>query len=463
MADIDRYDTTDPDDLRSDDLQESDEVAKTRAEIEQTRGDMAETLNAIKDKLDPKGLMDEAKVRVEEITSNLAEKAKDTVHSIAEDVTSHAKEAGHNAVSGVLDEAKDAVGNVAHATQETIGGVMDTAKGAGSSVLDMVKNNPIPSALIALGAAWLYMKKRDEDSASRYDRYRSNGYRYDYATDSYRSEPANFVDKAKDAVGDAASAVKDKAGDVIDSAKDAVGGAMGNARSASISFIETVERNPIPAAATALGIAWLLLKHQDDNVGFRSRSNSYGYNEWDDRYRPSNGSGSPLDAVKDKAGQVGEAVGDAVDNVKQKAGEVGDAIGGAVDTAKDKAGQFADQARQRAGEWKSQAGGTFSRALQENPLPVGMVALGIGAAVGLMIPESPQEHRLMGETRDRFVEQVQGKAQEVTEKVKTVAGQAMDAAKDTAQNVARDQGLTPDPTQHIARDQGVTSESVDSF
>jgi len=418
MADLDKpdYDT--------DNLQPADEIERTRTEIEHTRGDMAETLNAIKDKLDPKALMDEAKVRVEEVTTNLADKAKDTVHNIAEDVASHAKEAGHNAVSGVIDEAKGAMGGVAHATQETLGGVMDTAKGAGSSVMDMVKNNPIPSALIALGAAWLYMKKRDDDSASRYDQYRSNGYRYDYASDRSRSDHANFVDKAKDAVGDAASAVKDKAGDMFEGAKDAVGGAMGNARSAGSSFIETIERNPVPAAATALGIAWLILKHQDDNLGYRSSSSSYGYNDWDRRSSSANGSGNFVDTVKEKAGQVGGAVGDAVDNVK------------------DKAGDFADQARQRAGELRSQATGTFSRALQDNPLPVGMVALGIGAAVGLLVPESPQEHRLMGETRDRFVEQVQGKAQEVTEKVKSVAGQAMDAAKDTAQHVARDQGLT---------------------
>ena len=38
-------------------------------------------------------------------------------------------------VGGALNEAKGAVDNVAHATQETIGGVMETAKGAGSSVL----------------------------------------------------------------------------------------------------------------------------------------------------------------------------------------------------------------------------------------------------------------------------------------------------------------------------------------
>jgi len=50
----------------------------------------------------------------------------------------------------------------------------------------------------------------------------------------------------------------------------------------------------------------------------------------------------------------------------------------------------------------------------------------------------------MGETRDRFMEQAQGKAQELTDKVKSVAGQAVDAAKDTAQHVARDQGLMSD-------------------
>jgi len=419
MADIDKLENCDIDQLDPDD-----EIVRTRSEIEHTRGDMAETLNAIKDKLDPKALMDDAKVRVEEVAANLADKAKDTVHTIAEDVASHAKEAGHNAVSGVIDEAKGAVGGVAHATQETLGGVMDTAKGAGSSVLDMVKNNPVPSALIALGAAWLYMKKRDEDSASRYDRSRSNGYRYGYVGDNGQNESANFVDKAKDAVGDAASAVKDKAGDMFEGARDAVGGAMGNAKSAGISFIETIERNPVPAAATALGITWLILKHQDDNLGYRSRGNYYAYDEYNSRSSSPNGPGNIVDTVKEKAGQVGETVGSAVDNVK------------------DKAGEFADQARQRAVELRSQAGGTFSRALQENPLPVGMVALGIGAAVGLLVPESPQEHRLMGETRDRFVEQVQGKAQEVTEKVKSVAGQAVDAAKETAQHVARDQGLT---------------------
>jgi len=248
-------------------------------------------------------------------------------------------------------------------------------------------------------------------------------------------------------VGDAASAVRDKAGDMLDGAKDA-----------GIGFIETIERNPLPAAAAALGIAWLYLKNQDENKARRYERDSYGYNEWSRRGGGDNDSGNVVDKVKEKAGQVGGAVGDAVDNVKAKAGQVGDAVGEAVGSVKEKAGQVTYQARRRADELRSQAGGTFSRALQENPLPVGMVALGLGAAVGLLIPESEQEHRLMGQARDRFMEQAQDTAQDLTDKVKSVAGQAMDAAKETAQHVARDQGLTPEqrltPEPRLTPEQG---------
>ena len=127
-----------------------------------------------------------------------------------------------------------------------------------------------------------------------------------------------------------------------------------------------------------------------------------------------------------------------VDQVKEKAGQVGEKVGSAVDAVKDKAGQTRD----RAGELRSQAGGTITRTLQENPLPVGMVALGIGAAIGLLAPQTEQENRLMGDARDKFVEKAQGTAQDLAGKVQTVAGQALDAAKETAQHVARDQGLT---------------------
>jgi len=446
MADIDRPDSTD--------LPASDRIEITRTEIEQTRGDMAETLNAIKDKLDPKALMDEAKDRVGEVTTDLAEKAKSTVHTIVEDVSGHAKEAAHNAVSGAVDEAKEVVGNVVHSAQHTVGGVMDTARGAGSSVVDIIKGNPIPSALVALGAAWLYMKKRDEDRGPRSSgayQYRDE-FDYDSRSDRGTGSGRSFVDQGKDrvgqavdAVGDAAHAARDKAGDVIDSAKDAVGGAMGSAKHAGMSIIDTVERNPIPAVVAALGIGWLYLKNQDDNKGLRYDRDNFGYAE---RYP---GGYSERDFSGDSGSGVKGTVGNAVDSVKEKAGQVGEAVGSAVDTAREKVGQVTSQARDRAGEIRSRAmeqtrqtGGTLMRTLQENPIPVGMVALGLGAAVGLMVPATDQENQWMGEARDRFVEKAQDTAKDVTSKVRNVADEALGAARETAEHVARDQGLTPD-------------------
>ncbi len=72
--------------------------------------------------------------------------------------------------------------------------------------------------------------------------------------------------------------------------------------------------------------------------------------------------------------------------------------------------------------------------LQENPLAVGTLAVGVGAAVGLAIPETSKEHEVMGEARDNLVD----KAQETQQKVQQVTGEAQNAAQQEAEN----QGLT---------------------
>jgi prefoldin subunit 5 len=76
--------------------------------------------------------------------------------------------------------------------------------------------------------------------------------------------------------------------------------------------------------------------------------------------------------------------------------------------------------------------------LQENPLAVGALGVGVGAAVGLAIPETTREHEVMGEARDTFVEKAQEKAQDAQERVQQVAQEAQNAAQQEAEN----QGLT---------------------
>jgi hypothetical protein len=76
--------------------------------------------------------------------------------------------------------------------------------------------------------------------------------------------------------------------------------------------------------------------------------------------------------------------------------------------------------------------------LRQNPLTVGALAVGVGAAVGLALPQTSREHEVMGEARDTLVEKAQEKAGEAQEKVQRVAEEVQSAAKEEAEN----QGLT---------------------
>ena len=76
--------------------------------------------------------------------------------------------------------------------------------------------------------------------------------------------------------------------------------------------------------------------------------------------------------------------------------------------------------------------------LRDTPLALGALGVGVGAAVGLAIPETAKEHEVMGEARDTFVEKAQEKAQAAQERVQQVAQEARSAAQQEAEN----QGLT---------------------
>ena len=99
--------------------------------------------------------------------------------------------------------------------------------------------------------------------------------------------------------------------------------------------------------------------------------------------------------------------------------------------------------RETAHQLRSQGQGPiasvgFQRMLRENPLTVGALAAGLGAGVGLAIPETTKEHEVMGEARDNLVGTVQEKAQDAQQRVQRVAEEAQSAAKGEAEN----QGLT---------------------
>ena len=155
------------------------------------------------------------------------------------------------------------------------------------------------------------------------------------------------------------------------------------------------------------------------------------------------------DKVSDVVGSAKDKAGDLAGTVKDKAGNVADSAKAAVSTARDRTVQVAGQAREKVSTLSSSAvehtraaGGAVADTYQDNPMAYGLVALGIGAAVGLMLPGTEQENRFLGAKRDQLVGQATSTVQGLANKVQAVAENTLDAAKTTVAQEAKNQGLT---------------------
>ncbi|MBA2442011.1 MAG: DUF3618 domain-containing protein [Rubrobacter sp.] len=204
-----------------------------------------------------------------------------------------------------------------------------------------------------------------------------------------------------------------------------------SARSSGSSFAGTVKRNSVPLALVGAGLGWLVVnargsgedqgsgRHQLAGSTYRdSRAHEYprGPTGAGERQPPET-EGSP---VSGGAAQESQSSAEAT---RERASEMGG-----------QAQERAQEAQKRAQEGAQRAKGGFQRMLQENPLALGAIAVGLGAAVGLSIPETEKENQAMGETRDKLKDQAQQKVQDTKEKAQRVAGEAQKAAKDEASN-----------------------------
>ena len=81
---------------------------------------------------------------------------------------------------------------------------------------------------------------------------------------------------------------------------------------------------------------------------------------------------------------------------------------------------------------------------EERPLTVGIGALALGLVAGLLIPRTQKEDRLMGQQSEQFMHAAREKGQELYERGKHVAEEAMDAAAEAASEESQKQGLTPE-------------------
>ena len=276
------------------------QVEEIRASIEQTRVEMSETIDELQERLSP---------------THLKEQLREQVREQYE----HAKETVREATIGKVEDMVERVSDTVYETRKT--------------VVDTISANPVPSALVGIGLAWLWMNARTGSDGprgryrDRYARTRPYGEMPDYDYDSRRrglddAPTRNWTQKAGDSVSQVAGRVQDTTAGLAARTKETVSGVVGQAQATAAQwgsqaqrqaqrveqrFENTLQENPlaIGALAVALGTA----------IGLAIPA-TRKENEW---------MGQARDRLVDKAQTVAHDTIEQVQQVAQKATDEGGA------------------------------------------------------------------------------------------------------------------------------------------
>ena len=228
-------------------------AAEIRSGIEQTRADLSDTIDALQEKLDPARIAEQVKGQIREKATEAYDTAKDAV-----------KEATIGKAEKIMSNVSETVTN---ATERAGTAVRDTS----SSVVDYIRENPVPFVLIGIGAGMLALSGRGKER-SRYDWSRNTegeaygrsgtgdwSTRQSSLTDTAREKASNVADTARaaagratDAVSSAATSVRDAADTTREQLNYVSDQARQGARVAGDRFKTTLQDNPL-----ALGVAVL--------------------------------------------------------------------------------------------------------------------------------------------------------------------------------------------------------------
>ena len=214
------------------DVDYEEDAEQIRAEIEDTRADMSQTINEIQERLSPEHLMGQVKETVREATIGKVERVMETI------------------------------GEVTEPAREAMSRAGTTIKEAGQEVGNGIWRNPIPIALIGLGVGMLFMRSR-----------RGNG--HDYSRTSNTTYPTRRQNLSTG--GGTLNQVKEGASDLANRSTEALSNigskAKESASEVTTRFGQLLRDNPLAvgavavAAGTAVGLALPSTRFESEYIG----------------------------------------------------------------------------------------------------------------------------------------------------------------------------------------------------
>jgi ElaB/YqjD/DUF883 family membrane-anchored ribosome-binding protein len=243
--------------------------------------------------------------------------------------------------------------------------------------------------------------------------------------------PQNLKQQAKDAVAE--------------KAQDIVSNVGQQARRTGSRLADFVRENPLPVAAVGLGVTWLFTLRTRNAVS-GDRMARFAYT-------------GPERRAPDGRTSLGRRLADRTARAREK-------VSGAAAEVSERAGDLGATAKRRMWERTERARGGLEQMMEENPLALVAGAAILGLALGLVLPETRREQRLMGARRDQLVDRVQTAAERVKdaaieagrEVTPELTSSLKDAAATVGQQVKESASRVAQQAKQAASQQGEAGE-----
>jgi ElaB/YqjD/DUF883 family membrane-anchored ribosome-binding protein len=355
-------------------------TSEIRRDIEQTRANINDTVDAIQQKLS---------------AGNIVSKAKATVS----------------------DATRAKARQVADAAGETASHVADTTRRVTTRAVSSARENPWPAAAACAGAGalawWLVSRRRDREGVMEFVDPEDLPVEDDIVEDDlYLADEFDFED------GEHGRHVGMAAG-LAAIAGTGIGLWLWSHRAG---------RNDLAGNFPPDPDAW------SDAGQYGADAGSYRSFEQADEDWRARGS--------EASSRVREAVSDAADRARHAMSSTRSRARGAMDEVRHRTRRLADRTSAQVTDASHRARNQLESLTQERPLAVGATALAVGVAVGMAVPISRAERRMMGNAREKAGRQARAMArnaignakQTVKQTVEQVAERAKEAMDERARN-----------------------------